>query len=103
METAALSGSVKAAVESTLLRDGAELSNREIARRLGIDGWVVGKWRRRMEARGVIPQVTLRVGRDGRTFDVSDRLSYDSLGCALGHLQRTCGAAGDYGAETAKG
>ena len=53
---------------------GAELSNREIGRLLGVCDWAVGKWRRRMEDRGEIPKVTLRVGIDGRVVDVSAHL-----------------------------
>ena len=60
-----------ALVADALLNSGAlELSNREIARLLGIRRTCVGIWRRRMEWRGAIPRVTYRLGRSGY-MDVS--------------------------------
>jgi hypothetical protein len=62
-------------VEAALLAGNlTELSNRAIGRLLGIHDGAVGKWRRRMEDRGEIPRVTLRVARDGRIVDVSTHL-----------------------------
>ena len=62
-------------VEAALLAGNlTELSNRAIGRLLGIHDGAVGKWRRRMEDRGEIPRVTLRVARDGRIVDVSIHL-----------------------------
>jgi len=43
----------------------AELSNNEVGRLLGMSGWVVGKWRRRLEQCGSIPHITYRLGRRG--------------------------------------
>lgn len=65
----------RAVVESALLSGNlTELSSRALGRLLGICDSAVGKWRRRMEDRGEIPKVTLRMARDGRVVDVSAHL-----------------------------
>jgi hypothetical protein len=65
---------VRAAAEWALLSgDFVDLSNNELGRLLGVGGRCVGTWRRRMEDRGLIPHVTVRLGRRGY-IDVSGRL-----------------------------
>jgi hypothetical protein len=83
---------VRAAAERALLSgDFVDLSNNEIGRMLGVGGRCVGTWRRRMEALGLIPRVTVRLGRRGY-IDVRGRLregragAIESPGNALGEM-----------------
>lgn len=48
------------------LRDTPKLSNREIARRLGVGHKLVGRQRKELEATGAIPQLDTRTGADGK-------------------------------------
>ena len=52
-----------------------ELSNNALHRLLGFSVVLIRWSRRRLEAGGVIPKVLVRVGRDGRVFDVADRVT----------------------------
>ena len=51
--------------------DGAGLSNGQIAEHVGVSDEFVRKQRQAMESDGSLPTVGSRVGRDGRTIDVS--------------------------------
>jgi hypothetical protein len=47
---------------------GQQLSNREIAKHLGVDDKTIGKYRQEMEQAAQIPQVRERTGGDGKTY-----------------------------------
>lgn len=59
---------VEEALQNPELR---ELSNNALHRLLGFSVILIRWCRRRLEADGVIPMVLVRVGKDGRVFDVS--------------------------------
>jgi len=50
------------------LRESPGATNRKIAAQLGVDHKTVGKVRKGMEARGEVPQVEQRAGRDGKAY-----------------------------------
>jgi hypothetical protein len=51
--------------EALLSGEAPKLADAEIGRLLGVSGWVVGKYRRRLEVRGEITPVDIRIGRRG--------------------------------------
>jgi hypothetical protein len=52
---------------------GQQLSNREIAKHLGVDDKTIGKYREEMEQAAQIPQVRERTGGDGKTYTANSR------------------------------
>jgi hypothetical protein len=59
-------------VESALQNaEVCDLSNNAICRMLQVSVWLVRCSRRKLEEAGSIPGTPFRIGRDGRTFDVS--------------------------------
>jgi hypothetical protein len=56
--------------------DTRKLSNNALSLTLGVSVQVVRWCRRKLEADGSIPAEMLRLGRDGRTFDVSAHVRY---------------------------
>jgi len=65
--------------------DMRSLSNNCLARTLGVSTQLVRWCRRQAEADGSIPPVTLRVGRDGQTYDVSVHVRYPEAGPRQDH------------------
>ena len=51
------------------------LSNNALHQTLGFSVVLIRWCRRRLEAGGVIPSVLIRTGKDGRVFDVADRVT----------------------------
>lgn len=62
---------VESALQNVEVR---ELSNNAIRRMLQVSVWLVRCSRRKLEEAGAIPGSPFRIGRDGRTFDVSAQL-----------------------------
>jgi len=60
------------AIKRALKMRGANTSDRQIARHVGVDNETVGKYRRELESGGEIRQVDERTGADGKTYDTSN-------------------------------
>jgi len=69
-------------VEEALLDpERRRLSNNALRRCLGVSVQLI-RWRRRLlESAGVIPAALVRVGRDGRNFDVAVQLEHNYSRC----------------------
>jgi 5-enolpyruvylshikimate-3-phosphate synthase len=80
MNAAALAD-LRSTVEGALLSTDCSRTDCEIARRLGVSGHCVGRYRRRLERSGDISAVDYRLTRRGKFIDVR-RIGKDRAGSA---------------------